>query len=147
MLKNLKKITCTYVHNRWIDPSTKKHKSLKIVFPFFGFLYTQTPSVDVVRYSFCNKPRFKGSNKSSNFQFWSIYFQNFTNQNFTRFIHINRAKIFINRTKFHISFSTARQYMDQYIYVSVNILMYRSIYYSIGQYITVSMNIIMYRWI
>ena len=118
---------------------------MKIVFPFFGFLYTQTPSVDVVRYSFCNKPRFKGSNKSSNFQFWSIYFQNFTNQNFTRFIHINRAKIFINRTKFHMRFSTARLYMDQYIYVSVNILMYRSIYFSIGQYITVSINIIMYR--
>ena len=97
------------------------HKSLKIVFPFFGFLYTQTPSVDVVRYSFCNKPRFKGSNKSSNFQFWSIYFQNFTNQNFTRFIHINRAKIFINRTKFTFVF-------QQPVIISINIFMYRWIY-------------------
>ena len=128
------------------------HKSLKIVFPFFGFLYTQTPSVDVVRYSLFNKPRFKGSNKSSNFQFWSIYFKNFTNQNFTRFMHINRAKIFINRAKFYIRFSTARQCIDQYINViyqyinvSINLLVYRSIYYSIDQYKNVSINILMYR--
>ena len=93
--------------------SINSHKSLKIFVSFFGFLYTQTPCVDVVRYYFFNKPRFKSSNKSSNFQFWSIYFQNFANQNFTRFMQINRAKIFINRAKFYIRFSTTCQYIAQ----------------------------------